>query len=54
MIIKGTYFRNFKGHKIVRIEMNGEKFSVHFSNGEVLSNLTINELNYIVVTATGR
>lgn len=53
-MIKGTYFKNFSGRKIVRIEMDGEKFTVRFSNGEVLTDLTINELTYVVASATGR
>ena len=52
--MKGTFFRSFKGRKIIRIEMNGEKFSVHFNDGEVLTKLNLNELNYVVSSATGR
>ena len=54
IMIKGTFFRNFKGRKIVRIEMNGELFSVRFSDGEILTKLTITELNHVITTATGR
>ena len=54
MMVKGTFYRSFKGRKIIGIELNGEKFTVKFSDGEILNNLTINELNYVVVTATGR
>ncbi len=54
MYTKGTFFRNFKNKKIVKIEVDGEKFTVKFSDGEVLSNLTLNEVNHIVITATGR
>ena len=54
MFVKGTFFGDFKGRKIIKIEMSGEKFTVRFSDGEVLSNITIDELNHIVVTATGR
>ena len=54
MFVKGTFFRNFKGRKIVRIEMNGELFSVRFSDGEILTKLTITELNHVITTATGR
>ena len=53
-MIKGTFFQSFKGRKIIRIEMNGEFFTVHFANGEVLSKLNLAELNHVVVTATGR
>lgn len=54
VMIKGTYFRSFKGRKIIGIKMDGEKFTVTFSDGEVLTNLGINEVNHIVITATGR
>ena len=54
MYTKGTFFRSFRGRKIVRIEVNGEFFTVRFSDGEVLENLSVNELNHIIVTATGR
>lgn len=53
-MIRGTFFKSFKGRKIIKVELDGEKFTVKFNDGEVLSNLTIDELNYIVVTATGR
>lgn len=53
-MVKGTYFRSFRGRKIIKIELDGEKFTVRFNNGEVLTDLTINELNYIVASATGR
>ncbi len=53
-MIKGTYFRNYRGRKIIRIAMDGEFFTVHFANGEVLSKLNLDELNHVVVTATGR
>lgn len=49
MHIKGTFYRNFHGKKIIKIEVNGEFFTVKFSNGEVLTNLSIRELNHIVV-----
>lgn len=52
-MVSGVYFRNYHGRKIIRVEFNGEKFTVKFSDGEVLS-LTINELNHVLVTATGR
>lgn len=54
MYIKATFFENYRGRKIIKVEVDGEKFTVHFADGEVLVNLTINELNHIVVTATGR
>lgn len=54
MFVKGVFFRNFHGRKIIRIEANGEKFTVKFSDGEVLTNLGINELNHVIVSATGR
>lgn len=53
-MIKAVFFRSFHGRKIVRIEMDGEKFTVRFGDGEVLTGLTINELNYVVASATGR
>lgn len=53
-MIKGTYFRNYRGRKIIRITMDGEFFTVCFSDGEILSKLNLDELNHIVVTATGR
>lgn len=53
-MIRGTFFKSFKGRKIIKVELDGEKFTVKFNDGEVLSNLTIDELNHIVVTATGR
>ncbi len=54
MFVKGTFFKSFRGRKIVRVEVNGGFFTVRFSDGEVLSNLTIVELNHVIVTATGR
>ena len=54
MYTKGTFFKNYRGRKIVRIEVDGEKFTVKFSNGEVLKKLDLNELNHVVITATGR
>ena len=54
MFVKGTFFKNYRGRKITRIETNGERFTVKFSDGEVLQNLNITELNHIIVTATGR
>lgn len=53
-MIKGTFFRSYRGRKIIKIKMDGEKFTVHFNDGEVLTDLTIAELNYIVASATGR
>ena len=53
-MIKGTFFKSYSGRKITRIEMDGEFFTVHFANGEKLTKLNLNELNHIVVTATGR
>ena len=53
-MISGIFFRNFKDRKIVKVEFNGEFFTVKFSDGEVLSRLNLNELNHVVVTATGR
>ena len=53
-MVRGTFFKSFKGRKIIKVELDGEKFTVKFNDGEVLSNLTIDELNHIVVTATGR
>lgn len=53
-MIKGTFFQNYHGRKITRIEVNGELFTVHFSDGEVLTKLNLDELNHIVITATGR
>ena len=54
MMVKGIFFKNFKGRKIISIrEVNGE-FTVEFGDGEVLTKLNLNELNHIVVTATGR
>lgn len=53
-MIKGTFFQTFKGRKIVKVELNGELFTVKFSDGEVLSNLSLTELNHVIVTATGR
>lgn len=54
MYTKGTFHRDFHGRKIVRIEANGERFTIRFSDGEVLQNLNLNELNYVIVSATGR
>lgn len=53
MNVSGVFFRNFKGRKITKVEVDGEKFVVHFSDGENLT-VTLNELNHILVTATGR
>lgn len=53
-MIKGTFFKSYRGRKITKVEMDGEKFAVHFSDGEVLTDLNLNELNYIVASATGR
>ena len=53
-MIKGTFFRSFKGRKIIRVEMDGERFTIRFADGEVLQNLTIGEMNHVIVTATGR
>lgn len=53
-MISGIYFKSYRGRKIIRIELDGEKFTVHFNDGGVLTDLTINELNYIVASATGR
>lgn len=52
-MIKGTYFKSFRGRKIIRIEMDGEKFIVRFNDGEFLT-VDLNELNHIVASATGR
>lgn len=54
MFVKGIFFKNYRGRKIIGIKMDGEFFTVRFADGEVLSKLTIGELNHIVVTATGR
>lgn len=54
MMVKGIFFRSFSGCKITKIEVNGEKFTVRLSTGEILSGLNINELNHVVVSATGR
>ena len=54
MYTKGTFHKSYRGRKIVKIEVDGEFFTVRFADGEVLSKLTIGELNHIVVTATGR
>ena len=54
MMVKGIFFHSFKGRKITKIEVNGELFSVTFSDGEVLENININELNHVVSSATGR
>ena len=54
MYVKSIFYRDFRGRKIISVKMNGEKFTVHFSDGEILVNLTISEFNHIVVTATGR
>lgn len=53
-MIKGVFFRSFHGRKIVRIEMDGEKFTVRLNDGEVLTDLNLNELNHVVASATGR
>lgn len=53
-MIKGIFFKSWSGRKIIRIELDGEKFTVKFNDGEVLTDLTINELNYVVASATGR
>lgn len=53
-MISGIYFKSYRGRKIVKVELNGEKFTVQFSNGEVLTDLNLNELNHVIVTATGR
>lgn len=53
-MVKGIFFKNYHGRKIIRIELNGEKFTVRFSDGEVLENLNLNEVNHIIITATGR
>ena len=54
MFIKGIFHQTFKGRKIIRVEVDGEKFTVRFADGEVLQNLSITELNHVLVTATGR
>lgn len=54
MFMKGTFFQNYHGRKIVKIEVNGELFTVKFADGEILTKLTIGELNHVVITATGR
>lgn len=54
MFVKGIFFRSFKGRKITRVAVNGEKFTVYFSDGEVLENLSLNEVNHVIITATGR
>ena len=53
-MIKGVFFKSYSGRKIIRIKMDGEKFTVHFGDGEVLTDLNLNELNYVVASATGR
>lgn len=53
MIINGIFFQSFKGRKIVRVETDGELFTVKFSDGETLK-VNLNQLNHILVTATGR
>lgn len=53
-MIKGIFFRSFSGCKITKIEVNGEFFTVRLSTGEILTKLNLNELNHIVITATGR
>lgn len=53
-MIKGVFFRSFRGRKIIKVEMDGEKFTVRFNDGEVLTDLTIIELNHVVASATGR
>lgn len=54
MNVSGVFFRNFNGRKIVRVETDGEKFTVKFNNGEILTGLNINEFNHVIVSATGR
>lgn len=54
IMIKGTFFQNYRGKKIVKIELNGEFFTVHFSDGEILEKINLAELNHVVVSATGR
>lgn len=53
-MINGIYFQNYRGRKIIRIETDGELFTVIFNDGEVLKGLDINALNHVIVTATGR
>lgn len=53
-MIKGTFFKSFRGKKIIKIEMDGEFFTVRFNDGEVLTDLNLNELNHVVASATGR
>ena len=52
--MKGTFFQNYRGRKIIGIKMDGEFFTVIFNDGEVLTKLNLDELNHIVITATGR
>ena len=54
MMVKGIFFRNFKGRKITKVELNGEFLTVHFSDGEILKDLSVAEFNHVIVTATGR
>lgn len=54
MNVSGVFFQNYRGRKITKVEVDGEFFTVFFGDGEVLKRLTLNELNHIVVTATGR
>jgi ribosomal protein L21E len=54
MFVKGIFHRDFHGRKIIGIKANGESFTVCFSDGEILQNLSLTELNHVVVTATGR
>lgn len=54
MFVKGIFFRSFHGKKITKVEVDGELFTIKFADGEVLSKLTIGELNHVIVTATGR
>lgn len=54
MFVKGVFFQNYHGRKIVKIEVNGEFFNVKFADGEILTKLSLTELNHVVITATGR
>ena len=53
-MIKGIFFQSYRGRKIIAIAMDGEKFTVRFADGEILTKLSLNELNHVIVTATGR
>lgn len=53
-MVKGIFFVNYRHRKIIKIEVHGEFFTVHFNDGEILTDLSITELNHVVVTATGR